>query len=155
MSENKLSYKDVTSNHLTLSNEPVTVEEDDNPLERDLINLSVEEITSLYDPWKFSMIINPVRKNFVHQYLKIKLKALWKTLICLIDLWSGFYTVKFEDQESQPKSLQGGSWFIDGTFISVRKWECNFIPSRAQIDFTAIWLRLSQLSTEFYDTQIL
>lgn len=121
MTETKLSYKDAISNRLFQSDEPSPIQEEDNPIARDLINLSVEERTRLYDPWKFSVTIKSVRKNFEHQYLKIKLEALWKTFICLIDLGSGFYTVKFDDTENQANSLQGGPWFIAGTFISVRK----------------------------------
>lgn len=147
MLDSKLSYKNVISNQLLSTNSPLEsplLQEDDNLLEKDLVNLSVEERTRPYDPWKYLIIIKTVWKKFTHQYLKIKLEALWKPSrpICLIDLGSDFYMVKFDDLESQAESLQGGPWFIAGTFLFVRKWEPNFVPSAAQIDSTAICVRL-------------
>lgn len=134
MLENNPTNKDIISNKLPSSSNAVNFEEDDDPTEQDLINLSMEELTCLYDPWKYFVIIKLVRKNFAHQYLKNKLEALWKPSrpLCLIDLELGFYTVKFENLESQAKSLQGRPWFISITFISVGKWEPNFVPSNAQ-----------------------
>lgn len=155
MTKIKQSYKDVTSNLLPSPEEPIIKEMEDIPLDWELINLSIEERNQLYDPWKLSVIIKPVRKNFAQQYLKIKLEALWRTPICLIDLRSSFYMVKFDDPENQAKALQGGPWFIARTFISVRKWELNFIPRKAYIDSMAIWLCLPHLPTEFYDSRIL
>ncbi|XP_075097003.1 uncharacterized protein LOC142174744 [Nicotiana tabacum] len=53
------------------------------------------------------------------------------------------------------KALQQGPWFINGYFLSVQRWEANFVASEAKPLFTAIWLELPQLSTEFYDSLIL
>lgn len=52
-------------------------------------------------------------------------------------------------------ALQNGSWFIFGHFLSVQLWEPNFVPSKAKQSLTAIWIRLLQLPTEFYDETIL
>nr|XP_009770156.1 PREDICTED: uncharacterized protein LOC104220886 [Nicotiana sylvestris]XP_016443387.1 PREDICTED: uncharacterized protein LOC107768753 [Nicotiana tabacum] len=48
-----------------------------------------------------------------------------------------------------------GPWFIFGHFLSVQKWEPNFLASEAKISKTAVWIRLPQLPTEFYDSVIL
>nr|XP_009759323.1 PREDICTED: uncharacterized protein LOC104211883 [Nicotiana sylvestris] len=52
-------------------------------------------------------------------------------------------------------ALQKGPWFIFGNFLSVQCWEPNFVPSRAKQIFTAIWIRLPELPTKFYDEKIL
>lgn len=53
------------------------------------------------------------------------------------------------------KALHEGPWFIIGGFLSVTKWEPNFVPCTSTITHTAIWVRLPQLRMKFYDQQIL
>nr|XP_009797671.1 PREDICTED: uncharacterized protein LOC104244065 [Nicotiana sylvestris] len=53
------------------------------------------------------------------------------------------------------KALHLGPWFISGKFLSVRKWEPKFVPQEATLTSIAIWIRLPQLPTEFYDKDIL
>ncbi|XP_019248319.1 PREDICTED: uncharacterized protein LOC109227574 [Nicotiana attenuata] len=53
------------------------------------------------------------------------------------------------------KDLHLGPWFISGSFLSVRKWEPKFVPQEATLTSNAIWIRLPQLPTEFYDQDIL
>lgn len=49
------------------------------------------------------------------------------------------------------KVLQNGPWFINGFFLSVQKWIPNFMVKQARRCYSAVWVRLSQLPTEFYD----
>lgn len=86
-----------------------------------------------------------------HHYLKKKLIDLWKLQsdFSLIDLGLEFFTVKFTDEDSQKKVIQEGPWFVAWAYLSIRVWEPNFVPSKSQIDSTAIWVRLPQLPTEF------
>ncbi|XP_047254092.1 uncharacterized protein LOC124888027 [Capsicum annuum] len=92
-----------------------------------------------------------------HEFLKSKLEALWKLpkLLCLIDLWYEFFTAKFKHRESHDIVLQKRPWFVEGSFISIRRWEPNFVPSISKINFIVIWIRLPQLPTEFFDLGIL
>lgn len=41
------------------------------------------------------------------------------------------------------------------SFLYVRKWELKFIASATQLTYSAIWVRLPELPTEFYDQEIL
>ncbi|XP_070014183.1 uncharacterized protein [Nicotiana sylvestris] len=92
-----------------------------------------------------------------HHLLRSKLNDLWKPSeqLILIDLGWDFYIVKFSLEESMVKALHLGPWFISGNFLSVRKWEPKFVPQEATLTSTAIWIRLPQLPTEFYDQDIL
>ncbi|XP_070010530.1 uncharacterized protein [Nicotiana sylvestris] len=63
--------------------------------------------------------------------------------------------VKFGKEENLVKAIQKGPWFISGNFLSVRRWEPKFVPHEATLSFTAIWVRLPQLPTEFYDKEVL
>lgn len=51
--------------------------------------------------------------------------------------------------------LQKGSWFVFGHFLSVQRWEPNFVPAMDKQVLTAIWIHLPNLPTEFYDKKIL
>lgn len=53
------------------------------------------------------------------------------------------------------RSLHNGLWFIFGHFLSVQKWEPNFLASEARVSQTVVWIRLPQLPTEFYNGLIL
>ncbi|XP_019255644.1 PREDICTED: uncharacterized protein LOC109234213 [Nicotiana attenuata] len=122
-----------------------------------VIPLSPEEKERLYKPWKFSVIIKVFKRRMPHHMLRSKLIDLWKPSeqLILIDLGWDFYIVKFSLEESTVKALHLGPWFVSGHFLSVRKWEPKFVPQEATLTTTAIWIRLPQLPTEFYDTVIL
>lgn len=66
-----------------------------------------------------------------------------------------FFLIKFQRQENMIKALQGGPWFILNHFLTVRKWEPKFKASSTQLTYAAIWVRLPELPTEFYDLEIL
>ncbi|KAF3653645.1 hypothetical protein FXO37_16861 [Capsicum annuum] len=108
-----------------------------------VVNLSKKDKERIYAPWKFSVIVKAFNKKLAHNYLKIKLTKLWKLTepLTLIDLGYDYYVDKFNNPE--------------GKFLSVRKWEPNFVPEEATQTHSAIWTRLPQLPTELYDRNIL
>ncbi|XP_019261723.1 PREDICTED: uncharacterized protein At4g02000-like [Nicotiana attenuata] len=53
------------------------------------------------------------------------------------------------------KVLQYGPWFINGHYFSVRRWEPNFVASKAKEVHSAVWVCLPQLPTEFFDGIVL
>ncbi|XP_070056894.1 uncharacterized protein [Nicotiana tomentosiformis] len=121
------------------------------------IQLSPQDIQRIYEPWKFSVIIKLMGKRILHHYLKKKIQDLWRATekFSLIDLGEDYYIVKFSKEENVIKALQNGPWFINSFFLSVQKWKPNFMASHARQSFTAVWVRLPQLLTEFYDRIIL
>ncbi|XP_019238197.1 PREDICTED: uncharacterized protein LOC109218299 [Nicotiana attenuata] len=121
------------------------------------IILSQEDKNRLYEPWRFSIIIKLFGKKMPHYLLRSKLVDLWNPSeqLILIDLGWDFFIVKFGKEENLVKAIQKGLWFISGNFLSVRRWEHKFVPQEATLSFTAIWVRLPQLPTEFYDKEVL
>ncbi|KAK4733789.1 hypothetical protein R3W88_008050 [Solanum pinnatisectum] len=103
------------------------------------------------------MIVKVFGKKITYTYLKNKLVDLWKPSepLTLIDLGCEYFIAKFSNQASLHKALHEGPWFVAGNFLSVKKWEQNFVPDTSILTHTAIWARLPQLPTEFYDRQIL
>ncbi|XP_019232641.1 PREDICTED: uncharacterized protein At4g02000-like [Nicotiana attenuata] len=53
------------------------------------------------------------------------------------------------------KVLQHGPWFINEHYLSVRRWEPNFVARKAKEVHSAVWVRLPQLPTELYDGIVL
>ncbi|XP_070042758.1 uncharacterized protein [Nicotiana tomentosiformis] len=121
------------------------------------IILTEDDRKRIYNPWRYSVIIKLMGKRLMHHYLKQKVQDLWKhnENFSLIDVEEDYYTVKFAKEENMIKVLQNGPCFINGFFLSVQKWVPNFVAKKAQQSYTAIWVRLPQLPTEFYDKIIL
>ncbi|XP_019252916.1 PREDICTED: uncharacterized protein LOC109231737 [Nicotiana attenuata] len=121
------------------------------------IILTEDDRQRMYNPWKYSLIIKLMGKWLVPNYLKRKTQELWKIdeNIPLIDLGKDYYTVKLAKEESMTRILHDGPWFINGFFPSVQKWVPNFVATKAYQSYTVVWVRLPQLSTEFYDGIIL
>ncbi|XP_070051943.1 uncharacterized protein [Nicotiana tomentosiformis] len=121
------------------------------------IPLSQEDRVRMYLPWKYSIIIKLQGKQILHQILRKKAQELWKVKenLPLIDLGADYYIAKLQNKDSMHSVLQNGPWFIFGHFLSCQRREPNFVASEAKQSFTAIWLRLPNLPTEFYDGFIL
>nr|XP_009779035.1 PREDICTED: uncharacterized protein LOC104228289 [Nicotiana sylvestris]XP_016454315.1 PREDICTED: uncharacterized protein LOC107778548 [Nicotiana tabacum] len=121
------------------------------------IPISVEEKYRLYKPWENAVIIKVYGRKVEHQLLRQKVYALWKPTenLPLIDLGSDFFLLKFQKEENKVHALRGGPWFVLNHFLSVRQWEPKFKASETQLTSSAIWLRLPELPTEFYDYHIL
>lgn len=52
-------------------------------------------------------------------------------------------------------ALHEGPWFVLNHFLPVRQWEPKFLASEAELTYSAIWSGLPELTTEFYDLEIL
>lgn len=122
-------------------------------MEEDSIDLTKDKKLHIYSPWQFLVILKVFEGKLAHCYLKTKLDALWKLSkpLCIIDLGHCFFTEKFNGKDNHEIVLQHVPWFVAGNFISVRKWEPNFVPSTTNINSTMVWVWLPQLPTEFYD----
>lgn len=96
-------------------------------------------------------------KKLSYAYRKSKLIDIWKPseLLILIDLGCDYYVAKFSMVGSLNRALHEGPWFIAENFLSIKKWEPNFVPQNTSLTHTAIWVRLPHPPTEFYDRQIL
>ncbi|XP_016513949.1 uncharacterized protein LOC107830811 [Nicotiana tabacum] len=126
-------------------------------IDENTIQLSEEDQARIYQPWKYSLIIKLIGKKIQHHILKKKIQEAWKIIdnFPLIDLGADYYIVKFNCEEHMIKVLNSGPWFIFGHFLSIQRWKPNFVATEVKSSLTAIWIRLSQLPTEFYDGIIL
>lgn len=93
----------------------------------------MEDRQRIYYPRKYSLIIKLQGRRIPHQILKQKIQALWKIgdHIPLIDLGNDYYIVKLQKEETMNHILQTGPWFIYGNFLSIQRWEPNFVASES------------------------
>lgn len=47
--------------------------------------------------------------------------------------------------------MKGGPWFIGQHFLAIRQWELEFKASSATFSSRVVWIRLLELSIEFYE----
>ncbi|XP_060202508.1 uncharacterized protein LOC132630947 [Lycium barbarum] len=138
---------------LDLSEEtvPIVNPEDFNPL-------TSADKNRLYAPWDNSVIIKLLGQKMGHQLLKQKLLNLWRPSedITLVDLGSDFSLIKSQKQENfDHVCMHDGPWFVMNRFVSIRRWEPKFVASQALVTYTAIWVHLPELPSEFYNPDIL
>jgi hypothetical protein len=48
-----------------------------------------------------------------------------------------------------------GPWFIYDHYLTVQEWKPNFNPVSDTIKEVSVWMRISGLPIEYYDSQIL
>ena len=108
-------------------------------------------------PWARALIVKVYGKSVGFNFLQSKLLALWKPagrLDC-VNLGNGFALTRLSLKEDFEKVLKKGPWFIGGHFLSLRPWEPDFRSSSANISSVAVWVRLNELSIEYYNAEAL
>ncbi|XP_028082879.1 uncharacterized protein LOC114284182 [Camellia sinensis] len=122
-----------------------------------IIFLSKDEIDRIRDPWRSTLIVKLVGRNLGYNFFMSKLKSLWKPTSTFhgIDLGNHFYLIKFNEASDLNKVLSDGPWFVGSNFLSVRRWEPDFQPTKASLFTTIVWARLHSLPIEYYDHSIL
>ncbi|KAF3677206.1 hypothetical protein FXO38_03913 [Capsicum annuum] len=68
---------------------------------------------------------------------------------------SDYYTLKFKSAEEINFVLSNVPWFVYGHYLSIQRWEPNFIPAQAIINSSAIWIRLPHSPIKYYDSILL
>ncbi|CAJ2632298.1 unnamed protein product [Trifolium pratense] len=111
----------------------------------------------IYRPWRRSVIVKLLGKRIGYKALETRLNQMWvrKGVISIIDLSNGYYLVAFSNEEDQYAALMDGPWFIYDHYLTVKEWSPNFHPASDTIKEVAVWMRISGLPIEFYDSEIL
>ncbi|XP_019251203.1 PREDICTED: uncharacterized protein LOC109230131 [Nicotiana attenuata] len=155
------AYKEPEGSQVTVqTNMASYVNEDETnnyPNSELLIPITSSDKDHTYKNWSNALIIKMFGRRIGYQFLQKKLHAIWKPIeyLSLIDLGCDYYLIKFTKEENYNKALHEGPWFIGNQFLTVRKWEPRFVASKAALTYSAIWARLPELPTEFYDYEIL
>jgi hypothetical protein len=119
--------------------------------------LSKFEEKRIYRPWRRGVIVKLLGRRIGYKALETRLKQMWvrKGSINIIDLSNDYYLVAFTNEEDQYAALMDGPWFIYDHYLTVQEWKPNFNPISDTIKEVAVWMRISGLPIEYYDSQIL
>lgn len=63
--------------------------------------------------------------------------------------------IRFELEEEFLTALTGGPWRAFGSYLMVKAWAPEFDPLRDDIVTTPVWVRVSNISVNFYHRSIL
>ncbi|WJX35274.1 hypothetical protein P8452_23289 [Trifolium repens] len=118
---------------------------------------SKQEEKRLYRPWRRGVVVKLLGRRIGYKALETRLKQMWvrKGVINIIDLSNDYYLVAFSHEEDQYAALMDGPWFIYDHYLTVKEWSPNFHPASDTIQEVAVWLRISGLPIEYYDSRAL
>ena len=145
------------SMHTEETNEVALDVEDNIDDDIPVILLSKAEKERIHAPWRSALIIKVFGKSVGFKYMDFKVRSLWKPLgdMQCIDLGSDYFLIRFKLEDDYWKVVNGGPWFINQQFLTIRRWSLGFCPSEAKISTTAVWARLPELPIELYDMNML
>ncbi|KAL8142551.1 hypothetical protein V2J09_015583 [Rumex salicifolius] len=136
-------------------------EEDENPGEEDpdcpSIKITAEERERIRKPWKDAIIIKVLDKQLGYMYLRRKLQQKWgpKGQFLMADIDNDFYVVKFTNMDDLKFVLSQGPWLIGDNYLTIQRWRPNFIAEEEKLRFIAAWIRIPNLSMEYFDSGVL
>ena len=121
------------------------------------VTLSKETRSRIRAPWFKALIVKVYGRIVGFSYLTFKINALWKPMAKMdcVDLGNNLFLIKFSDDSDYDKVLRGGPWFVGEHFLAIKPWEPYFKASKATFTSVAVWVRLSKLPIDFYDTLVL
>lgn len=137
-------------------------EESDNDVENEDVScpniiLTSEDKRRIRSPWKDAIIIKLFDKKMGYEVLMRRLKFKWqlKGSIALTDVGHAFYIVRFTSIEDYEFVMTQGPWMIGDSYLTIRKWIPNFIADEAPMRHLTAWVRIPNLSVEYFDKLIL
>lgn len=122
-----------------------------------IILLSKEEKRAIRKPWKNTLIIRMFDGSLGYMGLMKRLKRKWqlKGEFSLTDIGCKYFIARFTNLDDLNYVLTQGPWLIDDTYLTIRRWSPNFIPEEASINVLTTWVRIPNLSVEYFDKEFL
>lgn len=75
--------------------------------------------------------------------------------IALTDVGCAFYVVRFTSMEDYDFVMTQGPWMIGDSYLTIQKWVPNFVPDEEPICTLTTWVRIPNLSVEYFDKKFL
>lgn len=80
-----------------------------------------------------------------------RLRAKLKGEIALTDVGHSYYVVRFNNFDDYEFVMTQGPWMIGESYLTIRKWEPNFVSDEAPIKKLVAWARI----LEYFDKHFL
>ncbi|XP_021849548.2 uncharacterized protein [Spinacia oleracea] len=122
-----------------------------------VILLSKEDKQRMRRPWKNALIIKMFDGNLGYMGLMRRLKKKWniKGELSLTDIGCKYFVARFTNSADYNFVLSQGPWMLDDNYLTIRKWVPNFVPDDEPIKVLTAWVRIPNLSVEYFDINFL
>lgn len=126
------------------------------PIREKVVRFSRSTKVRIRAPWSNALIVKVFGKTVGYHFLHSRITSMWKPLgkMDCVDLGKDFFLIKFQS-EDHARVLREGPWFVGGHYLSIRCWEPNFKPSKANLSAVTVWIRLPELPIEYYESAAL
>ncbi|XP_021838157.2 uncharacterized protein [Spinacia oleracea] len=86
-----------------------------------------------------------------------RLKKKWsiKGELSLTDIGCRYFVARFTNSSNYNFVLSQGPWMLDDNYLTIRKWVPNFVPDEESIKVLTTWVRIPNLSVEYFDINFL
>ncbi|KAG7030784.1 hypothetical protein SDJN02_04821, partial [Cucurbita argyrosperma subsp. argyrosperma] len=120
-------------------------------------NLTPSQTARINQQFDQSLIVWVVGKKIHPRQLAVRLRRNLHLAgdLDVFELGLGFFVLKFSNALDYYEALEERPWSIPHLCIYVFPWIPNFKPSEASIPFVDVWIRLPELSIEYYDKEVL
>lgn len=107
--------------------------------------------------WKLALIIKYLGKNINAYVLNQRLTNLWKVQdkFNVIDIGYGCFVVRFNNKKDYLHVLLDGPWKVFDNYLVVQRWVPEYKPRTAKLSKMAVWVRLPELSMEYFRDDII
>lgn len=91
------------------------------------------------------------------RYNITRLKHMWvgSGVINIIDLSNNYYLVIFSHHDDPNVTIMDEPWFINDHYLIVKERSLNFQSASDMIEKVAVWIWISGLPIEYYETKVL
>ncbi|XP_031102039.1 uncharacterized protein LOC116005945 [Ipomoea triloba] len=102
--------------------------------------------------WRMALIIKYLGKGISSNVLNQRAPALWKLQgrFNIIDIGYECFVVYFDDKKDYLHVLLDGPWKIFDNYLVAQRWVPDFKPRTAKLSKMAVWVRLPELSVEYF-----
>jgi len=92
-----------------------------------------------------------------YRALQTRLAGIWRPTgtMHLIDIKYGYFITQFDLVKDYQHAFMDGSWFVGDQYLHVQAWEVDFHLHIAKISTTAVWIRLENITIEYYHPDFL
>lgn len=99
-----------------------------------------------------ALIIKFLGKNVSFNVLNQRLPGMWglQGRLHLIDIGYGCFVARFDNKTDYLHVLLDGPWKIFDNYLVAQRWEPDFKPRTAKLKKMAVWVRLPELSVEYF-----
>ncbi|CAN1239300.1 hypothetical protein LINGRAPRIM_LOCUS2322 [Linum grandiflorum] len=138
-----------------------TMREEDDVLDEDTYDLlclpvlfSAAEKASFRRVWRSALVVRGLGRRIPYSVLAPILNFLWARdgPLKISDLQNGCFLVRFKSKQDYEWAIAGGPWMLGETYLTVHQWYRGFNPWTSEVSTTIVWVQLSDLPIEFYNT---